>query len=571
LIFADDCGVGDALIKKFTERGGEIICVRTGYRFMEESPFSYRINPGKEKEYKDLFERLFKHNLLPECIIHGWGITGSKEHELAETPSFALFYSLSAIVKAYLCKKLVLLTNDLHPVLDSEEIPYDKSLAPALLKVLSHEFPAVCTSHIDISLTDAMRDRLSDDLYSEILGGTAGKVISLRHGVRWEQFYDKVATDNIRNGNQSLREGGVYLITGGLGAVGSAIAAWLLKNQKAKVIVSGRTKLPVPEEQDTWLKSEWIATEVKTKIRRLQMLEKHGKVIYLEGNIADAARMEQLVKISEEIFGSITGVIHTAGIKSGSSINSVTALGKADFESQFEPKIAGLKVLKDIFGSKELNFCLLTSTIAAVTGGIGFGAYGPANSFMDYYIKAHRRLGELNNWVSVNFDGFDLEQNDAAGIRDSELPDMLSRILAATDYAQIVVSTTDLQKRLDRQAGRDASSDEVPTDVASEDDAIETTLLRLWRKLFGKPDMTPDDDYFEAGGDSLKALTLIGRIRDLHTVEVSIKEFFSRPTIRGLSEYIRSVKQADMPDLDADLIAATIRTHKGSPTNFEVI
>lgn len=83
---------------------------------------------------------------------------------------------------------------------------------------------------------------------------------------------------------------------------------------------------------------------------------------------------------------------------------------------------------------------------------------------------------------------------------------------------------------------------ETGNDVVSSADGApgktEKALRLLWQDFFGKVSIDADDDFFDIGGDSLKALTMIGRIRRKFNVEISLTEFFRRPSIRKLSELI---------------------------------
>src|SRR5690606_5830469 len=113
--------------------------------------------------------------------------------------------------------------------------------------------------------------------------------------------------------------------------------------------------------------------------------------------------------------------------------------------------------------------------------------------------------------------------------------------------SQIIVSVSDLEPRLEkwiyRQDEAASSADANSTPEAGKDrvvmsGTVEEQLTVLWRNFFGNQEINVDDDFFEIGGDSLKALTMIGRIHKVLNVEISIKEFFSKSTIRKLSEYI---------------------------------
>lgn len=69
---------------------------------------------------------------------------------------------------------------------------------------------------------------------------------------------------------------------------------------------------------------------------------------------------------------------------------------------------------------KQLDFCLLLSSLSSILGGLGFVAYSAANIFMDVFAKT-----KSMPWMSVNWDGwqFDTEnkQSTSFGATLSEL------------------------------------------------------------------------------------------------------------------------------------------------------
>jgi acyl carrier protein len=284
-----------------------------------------------------------------------------------------------------------------------------------------------------------------------------------------------------------------------------------------------------------------------------------GEVMYIECDMADEERLRGAIAEVEERWGRIHGVIHAAGITSGRSIGELTPvqeLTAEDFALQFGPKIEGLEALKEVLGDRELDFCLLTSSLSAILGGLGFGAYASANSYMDMYIQGHRDRGRLTNWVSVNLDGLSFRDRemDERSLNNRELREVVEEVLLMTEQPQVIVSKGDLQRRLrdwvsgqveeeqQEAEGEEAAGGETVTGTVTE-----RKLHRLWQEFFGRERIGLDDDFFEIGGDSLKALTVIGRIHKGLNVQVSVTEFFRRPSIRRLAEYIDIVTRDKQP------------------------
>jgi len=67
---------------------------------------------------------------------------------------------------------------------------------------------------------------------------------------------------------------------------------------------------------------------------------------------------------------------------------------------------------------------------------------------------------------------------------------------------------------------------------------IEKMLCDSWQSFFGYERIGVLDDFFELGGDSLKAMTLLKRIHKSFNVEISIEDFFNNANIKGLAKEI---------------------------------
>ncbi|MDM5281497.1 amino acid adenylation domain-containing protein [Paenibacillus silvae] len=66
----------------------------------------------------------------------------------------------------------------------------------------------------------------------------------------------------------------------------------------------------------------------------------------------------------------------------------------------------------------------------------------------------------------------------------------------------------------------------------------EESLVRIWSNVLGVESIGVFDDFFQSGGDSLKAMTLVTQIYQDMNIDVPITNFFKSPTISSLSESI---------------------------------
>ena len=67
--------------------------------------------------------------------------------------------------------------------------------------------------------------------------------------------------------------------------------------------------------------------------------------------------------------------------------------------------------------------------------------------------------------------------------------------------------------------------------AAAPDSETEAALLTLCRELFENPDITPEDDFFVMGGNSITAIRLLSRIRQQFGVTLTIYDILNTPQI----------------------------------------
>src|SRR5262249_10939285 len=107
----------------------------------------------------------------------------------------------------------------------------------ALLKTATMESPQV-TGQIVIVPTDVIAEELANWLHEEKTGGLE-PLIKYEHGKRHVLLFQELATQSKRP-EIALREEGVYVITGGLGALGMLFAKEILeRTSRSKVVLTG--------------------------------------------------------------------------------------------------------------------------------------------------------------------------------------------------------------------------------------------------------------------------------------------------------------------------------------------
>lgn len=378
-----------------------------------------------------------------------------------------------------------------------------------------------------------------------------------------------------------------YLITGGLGALGLTLGRWLVQQGAKYLVLLGR-RAPTDE--------------AKAVIEQLQ--QAGATVMVLQ---ADVTVSDDMTAVLEQITASLPplrGIVHAAGTVDYTPLIKASA---ADFDRILSPKVTGGWLLHQLTQAMPLDFFLLFSSIAAVWGGKGQGAYAAANQFLD--ALAHYRQQQGLPALSVNWGpwaGGGMALPDFAdwmarlGIQP--LPPeaataVLERLLQA-GWTQATVLDVDwprfrslFELRQARPlfaqlAGNPAASgtadravelnrprfidtiQEVPAPQRLE--ALIAHLQRELASILGLAGKLPDryQGFFEMGMDSLMAVELKNRLEVDLDCSLPGTLAFEAPTIQDLGNYlsqqvlgwadVADKPAAAVPEADAAADLATI-------------
>ena len=426
LIFHDEIGYTTALQEHLVSTGHNVISVYEGDSFFQSSEKEYRLSPEQGAEgYNALVRNIISTGANVDRVLHAWLLT--KEERFRPGSSFFHrnkengFYSLFFLAKAFLAEQIeeqemhwITLTNGMQQV-EHELVLYpEKSTVIGPCKVIPREMPGVTCVTVDIDLgTDpasgrsstssesAMADQHKKLLSTELIAPPATATIAYRNGVRWEQRL-KGASDAVSESvNSHLTEGGIYLITGGLGGIGVSMASYLSKKYDAKIALISRTPLPDRANWGKWLKTHGDEDAISRNIRKLQALESEGcEPLVLDADVTNVERMRSVVSEIHEKLGKINGIFHAAGAIRDSLISIKT---QTEIEEVFSPKIYGTMVLAEVFKEHKLDFVLLYSSTSTLLAPIGQVDYVAANAFLNATVRSNTFSQSCRNVKAINW------------------------------------------------------------------------------------------------------------------------------------------------------------------------
>ncbi|MCP5107301.1 MAG: SDR family NAD(P)-dependent oxidoreductase [bacterium] len=274
-------------------------------------------------------------------------------------------------------------------------------MGPAM--IIPVEYPNIRCRSVDIVVPPAGSPKeqvLVDQLEAELNAGSSDNVAAYRNFYRLVRTYEPLPTAPAPKEVPHLKKGGVYLITGGTGGIGLEIAKHLSHLVGAELILTARSPFPPREEWPQWLDTHGPGDPMAVKIRKVMELEETGsRVLIVDADVSDHARMQNEIAAAEEQLGKINGVFHAAGVPGGGMIQLKTR-EKAD--EVLLPKVKGTLVLDSLLKDRQLDFFILCSSINSVLSMFGQVDYYAANAFLDAFAAAKRRDGTFS--VSINWD-----------------------------------------------------------------------------------------------------------------------------------------------------------------------
>ncbi|TWT32734.1 type I polyketide synthase [Blastopirellula retiformator] len=174
---------------------------------------------------------------------------------------------------------------------------------------------------------------------------------------------------------------GTYLITGGLGALGLEVAAWLVSRGAKRLALASRSGKPN-----------------ETAAERIAAWQSEGVTVECVAlDVADAESVaKSIAAINKQ--NQLVGVIHAAGVLDDATLPQQSW---ERFQTVFSSKVDGAWNLHMATAELPLEMFITFSSLAAVIGSPGQSNYAAANAFMDGLVKYRRGQGLAG--LSINW------------------------------------------------------------------------------------------------------------------------------------------------------------------------
>ncbi|MBK5304367.1 MULTISPECIES: beta-ketoacyl reductase, partial [Gammaproteobacteria] len=571
-VFLDDNPLSEAVLGKIKELDpAPLLLSRDNQRHNDDSHTLYVDTSDLVQTRAMLKDRISKDGRAINGVIYLWNEDRTRqdsEHEVIEQTSKltqdALFsMQLVLHLQPVLTDGFNMITRGAFSItssIDAEPNTTELTQAPlsGLMKTLSHEAPGLHPRLIDLpwhqdkSTADARAD--ARNLLDEIISDSSGEFqIAFRENKRYVPRLNHKA---LATGTTiQIVPDAAYLVTGGLGDIGLRLCEWLIAQGARHLVLVNRSGVTTAHQHST--------------VAHLRSL---GATLTLHR--ADISSDEEVACIMENTLQGglpLKGIFHCAG--TSGAMTKISDLHWADLKRTMEPKVDATWSLYKASKALPLDFFVSFSSISAVWGAAGLGAYASANMFLEAFsIFTRNRVipATAVNWGPWSRTGMANAPGLSASLETSGIkplaPDtclnMLSSLLASKHRPITVTDTSwsQFRKVIDVFGiGRmfEHLQPAAPTAVSVEASSpprihpagtiapadIEQYLKDEVGKLLDLPNRNTINrrtGFFDLGMDSVLAAELLTRIKRAFNIDLPSTAIFENPTIQALTDHIVS-------------------------------
>ncbi|AXG70690.1 phthiocerol/phenolphthiocerol synthesis polyketide synthase type I PpsE [Kordia sp. SMS9] len=547
-------------IEAKANKSDEAIIVKAGSTFSNHENMYITINPNNAEDYQQLATLIAtKTTKTSLTITHAWNTNENETtKEVMQQGYFSLLHLSRAILNNanFTTIHIDCITTNTFNVQGNEKIIPAKSTSLAALKVIPKEFENSTYRCIEFDAATTETSFVHEVLQSNL----ENECIAIRGTKLWEPFYTSSKLAETTKDERALKHKGTYLITGGNGGIGKVISKHLRETYDANILLIVR-KTPNPT--------------------LLQWINKMGDAVtYIIDDLSDKVALQQ--KITQTLSTwtkKLDGVFHTAGIMDAAGL--INKRTQEDCERIFAPKITGTENICDAVITHTPNFVMLFSSLAAVLAPYGQVGYVAANAFQNSYVKS--KSTNKTRFLSVLWDTwketgmavnaakmYHTESEALQGLSNETGLEILTNILNQKRAKEIIVSMSDFNMLIAKLKEDTLHKYTAQNEIDVEEESIkvekpqtntpyvapttetEIAISNLLESFFGFDKIGIHDDFFDLGGDSLKAMVLIKKIKEEFDYEIMLNIFFENPTIHKIAKEISLAKDINALRGDAN-------------------
>jgi acyl transferase domain-containing protein/acyl-CoA synthetase (AMP-forming)/AMP-acid ligase II/acyl carrier protein len=371
LVFCEDRQKAEAWGRRLVEAGVPAVTITAATRLQERAG-SYELDVASEADWAELFRRMASaHPSVSGLLYLGDELAGARDEVVGDGYDFArhALLALQAFRRAYAQADVVVSTRGGHRVSEADarcELP--QRMVAGFARALTAEAPGARCVGVDL---EPASDPAPEELLRAVTAAP-GSALLARRGGRWLVAELERCSELLAGAAEALRAGATYLVTGGTGGIGGALAESLAGRGARTIVLVGRN----PD----------LASPRVDALRRAGV-----RVEVLAADVSDLAACRGVLERIDAGLPPLRGVFHAAGVLDDAALEQ---LDWRRFERVLDPKVKGAWHLHRLTAGRPLDHFVLFSSMASLAGSAGQTSYVVANAFLDG-LAEHRRAAGL--------------------------------------------------------------------------------------------------------------------------------------------------------------------------------
>ncbi|XXX76160.1 type I polyketide synthase [Sorangium sp. So ce134] len=392
VVFSDEGGVGAGLHGRLLAAGQRCVRVFAAAAYEALEPDLYRLDPTSRDDYARLLREAFGDEGSCLGAVHLFSLDAAPA-EPASAQALSAALVRGSVSAAYLTQALVrhgfrdaprlfLVTRGAQAVGPHQPLSVAQAPLWGLGRTIALEHPEVRCTRLDLDPTPSDADAAL--LARELGAAGAEDQIALRGDARHVARIVRGRLEPSDAGPFALRADASYLITGGLGGLGIALARWMVDNGARHLALVGR---------------RGPGDAARAAIADMQAAG--ARVLVVAADVSRRDEVERLLARVDEGLPPLRGVVHAAAVLDDRTLLEQSEEG---FRKVFGPKALGAWNLHALTEGRPLDFFVLYSSGASLFGSPGQANYSAANAFLDALSRERARRGLAS--MSVQWGAF---------------------------------------------------------------------------------------------------------------------------------------------------------------------
>ena len=581
LVLKGEGEVSNNIVREIKKQGKNIIEVELGNRFEKIHDGRFVVCPI-EDDYSKIFEYVKVSDIGTIIYMHTLSNT-RKNLEITDliTEQDKGVYGLFNLTKALVKQKFInnidfnIIVQYAYEVNKRQRTVFPEDAAVVGVgKSIGLEHPYIKCRCIDIDeYTPA------NAIVQEIKSQYRNYLVAYRYGKRFTQYIDTLDIDNVQSHKTDIRGSGVYIITGGTGAIGLEIAKLLSSSGPVNIALINRSVFP-PVEKWNEIAEGGADANICKKILLLSSLKKNGSTITLcHADVSDLEKMREVISDLRSKFTRINGVFHIAGNAGDGFIRLRT---KSDFRNVLAPKIEGTWVLDRLTQEDELDFFVMFSSVSSIISEAGQADYAGANSYLDSYSNYAIRNGKrfiAINWPAWSETGMaveykvDLTKEIFSPISTAEAVDVMINILNKNingavigklnfgnynmNQMNILGFSPEFTEKLIHSDGfyrtnmyysKNLNSNIFDIVLLGREDGgsyskTERDIAKIIGSVLNLKEINIYDDFLDLGGNSIIAVKIEMDLKEKN-IPLNVEDLYQYKTVRNLAQHLDGAMDA---------------------------